>query len=139
MRIDEEVDKLRQANHDLREGLRQAIKAIESQQEHIKALEELITSQQEHIKTLEGQLAKDSHNSSLPVRPYSSFCLVPKGTGGSLHGQRAYRRWKRQKGPEHARKASYLEVSVQIVMRGQGMAWSKLESRSSNRKLADKL
>src|SRR6266436_5801657 len=49
---DEELEQAYQANQDLREGLKQAIIAIEYLQERVKALE--------------GQQAKDSHNSSLP-------------------------------------------------------------------------
>src|SRR5438105_3423245 len=74
---DEELQQSLKANQDLREGLKLAIKAIESHQEQIKALEGLIASQQERIKMLERQLAKDSHNSSLP--PSSDrFVRVPK-------------------------------------------------------------
>jgi transposase len=93
-RKDEELQHLQQANHDLREGLKQAIVAIESQQEHMKMLEGLITSQQERIKTLEGQLAKDSHNSNLPpssdrfVRPPKS---LRKKSGKSPGGQTGHR------------------------------------------------
>src|SRR6266436_3780955 len=49
---DEELKQAHQANQDLREGLKQAIQAIEYLQERVKALE--------------GQQAKDSHNSNLP-------------------------------------------------------------------------
>jgi len=78
-RKDEELEQSHQANQDLREGLKQAISAIGSQQEHVKALEGLIDSLQERIKTLERHQAKDSHNSSLPpssdrfVRPPKSL------------------------------------------------------------------
>src|SRR5256885_8604717 len=65
-RKDEELEQLQQANTDLREGLKQAIIAMGSQQERVRVLEGLIDSQQERIKTLERQQAKDSHNSSLP-------------------------------------------------------------------------
>ena len=65
-RKDEELEQSHQANQELREGLKQAIMAIESQQEHVKALEGLIDALRERVKTLEGQQAKDSHNSSLP-------------------------------------------------------------------------
>jgi transposase len=68
-RKDEELEQSHQANQDLREGLKQAIIAIGHQQERVKVLEGLIDSLQERIKTLERQQAKDSHNSSLPVRP----------------------------------------------------------------------
>src|SRR5258706_6371928 len=62
---DEELAQVHQANTDLREGLKQAIMAIEYLQERVKALE--------------GQQAKDSHKSSLPpssdrfVRPPKSL------------------------------------------------------------------
>src|SRR5258708_39889569 len=49
---DAELEQAHKANEDLREGLKQAIMAIEYLQERVKALE--------------GQQAKDSHNSSLP-------------------------------------------------------------------------
>src|SRR5712692_9197629 len=68
-RKDEELERSLQANKDLREGLKQAIMAIEYLQERVKALE--------------GQQAKDSHNSSLPpssdrfVRPPKSFRGIP--------------------------------------------------------------
>src|SRR6266700_1598582 len=62
-RKDEELEQSHQANQDLREGLKQAIQAIEYLQERVKALE--------------GQQAKDSHNSSLP--PSSDrFVRAPK-------------------------------------------------------------
>lgn len=51
-RKDAELDRFQQANQDLREGLKQAIMALEYLQER--------------VKVLEGQQAKDSHNSSLP-------------------------------------------------------------------------
>src|SRR5690242_21208197 len=63
---DEELKQSSQTNQVLREGLTQAIVAIEQQQEHIKTLEGLVEALQERVKTLEGQQAKDSHNSSLP-------------------------------------------------------------------------
>lgn len=73
MSRDEELEQLRQENYDLRranqslrEGMLEAIKAIEQLNERVKELEGVITSQQEQIKTLQGRLAKDSHNSSLP-------------------------------------------------------------------------
>jgi len=74
---DEELQQVYQANQDLREGLKQAIRGLESQQERITTLEGLITSQQERITTLEGQQAKDSHKSSFP--PSSDrFVRAPK-------------------------------------------------------------
>jgi Family of unknown function (DUF6444) len=76
-RKDEELEQSQQANTDLREGLKQAIIAMGSQQERVNVLEGLIDSLQERIKTLEGQQAKDSHNSSLP--PSSDrFVRAPK-------------------------------------------------------------
>jgi transposase len=68
-RKDEELAQAQQANEDLREGLKQALIAIGYHQERVKVLEGLIDSLQERMKTLERQQAKDSHNSSLPVRP----------------------------------------------------------------------
>src|SRR2546428_1632341 len=60
-RKDEELEQSHQANQDLREGLKQAIQAIDYLQERVKALE--------------GQQAKDSHNSNLP--PSSNRCVRP--------------------------------------------------------------
>jgi IS605 OrfB family transposase len=62
------------------------------------------------------------------VRPKCSFCMVPKGTTGGEkpYGQRTNRRWKRQKGPKHVRKAPCLEVSFQAVVPDQGVIWLKL-------------
>lgn len=93
-RKDEELGQMQQANRDLREGLKQAIWAIEAQQEHIKTLQGLIDSQQERITTLERQQAKDSHNSSLP--PSSDrFVRAPKSlrqkSGEKAGGQRGHR------------------------------------------------
>jgi transposase len=83
---DEELEQLRQENHalratsqSLREGMLEAISAIERLNQQVKELEGVITSQQEQIKMLQGRLAKDSHNSSLPpssdrfVRPIKSL------------------------------------------------------------------
>jgi transposase len=78
-RKDEELQQSRKANEDLREGLKQAIMAINSLREHNKMLEGQIDCLQERVKTLQGQQAKDSHNSSLPpssdrfVRPPKSL------------------------------------------------------------------
>jgi putative transposase len=62
------------------------------------------------------------------VRPKCSFCMVPKGTTGGEkpYGQRTNRRWERQKGPKHVRKAPCLEVSFQAVVLDQGVIWLKL-------------
>jgi transposase len=79
-RKDEELEQSHQANQDLREGLKQAIMAIDSQQER--------------VKTLEGQQAKDSHNSHLPpssdrfVRPSKS---LRKKSGKKPGGQIGHR------------------------------------------------
>lgn len=65
MSNDDELERLRQENHSLREGLKQALQAIDFLQER--------------VKELERQQAKDSHNSSLPpssdrfVRPPRSL------------------------------------------------------------------
>lgn len=76
-RKDEELEQAQQAKQDLREGLKQAIIAIGSQQERVKVLEGLIDALQERIKTLERLQAKDSLNSSLP--PSSDrFVRAPK-------------------------------------------------------------
>src|SRR6266571_3742791 len=94
MTKNEELERLRQEKTDLREGLKQAIMAIESQQERVKALEGLIDSLRERVKTLERQQAKDSHNSSLPpssdrfVRPPKS---LRKKSGKSPGGQQGHR------------------------------------------------
>ena len=93
-RKDEELEQAHQANQDLRDGLKQAIIAIGSGQEHVKVLEGLIDSLQERIKTLERQQAKDSHNSSLP--PSSDrFVRAPKSlrhkSGKKAGGQQGHR------------------------------------------------
>lgn len=82
----EELEQLRQENQRLREAnetwqacVRESLVAIGNLQEQVKDLEAVITSQEERIKQLTGQLAKDSHNSSLPPstdrfrRPIKSF------------------------------------------------------------------
>src|SRR5450631_2162682 len=94
MSENEELQHLQQANQDLREGLKQAIRAIESGQERVKELEGVITFLQERIKTLESQQAKDSHNSSLP--PSSDrFVRAPKSlrqkSGKKAGGQKGHR------------------------------------------------
>src|SRR2546425_1862187 len=85
-RKDEELEQSHQANQDLREGLKQAIQAIEYLQERVKALE--------------GQLAKDSHNSSLPpssdrfVRPPKSLRQKSgKKPGGEMR-HRGHHLWQ---------------------------------------------
>lgn len=83
---DEELEQLRQenqtlqmANQTLREGILEAIHAVELLQKQIKELEGVITSQHEQITRLQARLAKDSHNSTLPpssdrlVRPVKSL------------------------------------------------------------------
>ena len=93
-RKDEELEQSHQANQDLREGLKQAISALGSQQERVNVLEGLIDALQERIKTLERQQAKDSHNSSLPpssdrfVRPPKS---LRKKSGKKPGGQKGHR------------------------------------------------
>ncbi len=93
-RKDEELDQSHQANQDLREGLKQAIMALDSQQERVKTLEGLVDFLQERIKTLERHQAKDSHNSSLP--PSSDrFVRTPKSlrhkSGKKAGGQPGHR------------------------------------------------
>lgn len=75
--LQQENQALQTANQTLREGLREAIHAIESLQQRVKDLEGVVAFQQERLKTLERQQAKDSQNSSLP--PSSDrFVRVPK-------------------------------------------------------------
>src|SRR2546429_2030541 len=91
---DEALEQAHQANTDLREGLKQAIIAIGSQQERVNVLEGLIDALQERIKTLERQQAKDSHTSSLPpssdrfVRPPKS---LRQKSGKKPGGQKGHR------------------------------------------------
>ena len=66
LRTEDELKQAHQANEGLREGLKQALIAIGSQQERLQALEEVIAAQQERVTTEERQQDKDSHNSSLP-------------------------------------------------------------------------
>ena len=79
---DEELKQAHQANQDLREGLKQAIIAIEYLQERVKALE--------------GQQAKDSHTSSLPpssdrlVRPPKSLRHKSGKQSGGQPGHRGH-------------------------------------------------
>src|SRR5215471_19484178 len=62
----QEVHQLQQEKQVLREALAEAIQATVRLQEHTKDLEGHIEVLHDRVKTLEGQLAKDSHNSSLP-------------------------------------------------------------------------
>lgn len=77
--LQHENQALQVANQTLREGILEAIHAVELLQKQIKELEGVITSQQEQITMLQARLAKDSHNSSLPpssdrfVRPVKSL------------------------------------------------------------------
>src|SRR2546425_9251384 len=95
-RKDEELEQSHQANQDLREGLKQAIMAIESQQDRVKTLQGLIAFLQERVKTLEGQQAKDSHNSHLPpssdrfVRPPKSLRKKSGKKPGAQKGHRGH-------------------------------------------------
>jgi transposase len=93
-RKDEELQQSQQANQDLREGLKQALIAIGSQQERVQVLEGLIDAQQERIKTLERHQAKDSHNNSFP--PSSDRFVHPpkslrKKSGKWPGGQKGHR------------------------------------------------
>src|SRR6266581_2619365 len=81
-RKDEELEQSHQANQDLREGLKQAIVALEYLQERVKALE--------------GQQARDSHNSNLPpssdrfVRPPQSLRQKSGKKPGGQPGHRGH-------------------------------------------------
>jgi transposase len=96
LRKDDELHQSRQANEDLREGLKQALLAIGSGQERVKALEGLVDALQERITTLERQQAKDSHNSSLPpssdrfVRPPKSLRQKSGKKPGGQPGHRGH-------------------------------------------------
>jgi chromosome segregation ATPase len=65
-RLEDELRRLRQANDDLRAGLRSAINGLEAYQQQVTGLEEVITGLRKRVSTLEQRQAKDSHNSSLP-------------------------------------------------------------------------
>jgi transposase len=89
-----EVQRLQHEKQVLREGLKEAIQAIERLQEHATNLEGQIDVLQERVKTLEGQQAKDSHNSNLP--PSSDrFVRKPKSlkqkSGKKPGGQKGHR------------------------------------------------
>src|SRR5215467_807125 len=96
LRTENELEQAQQANEDLREGLKQALIAMGSQQERIQALEEVIAAQHERISTLERQQAKDSHNSSLPpssdrfVRPPKSLRQKSGKKAGGQPGHPGY-------------------------------------------------
>ena len=82
MSEDEELERLRQENQILREGLKQALMAIDYLQER--------------VKELEGKQAKDSHNSSLPpssdrfVRPPKSLRQKSGKKAGGQQGHRGH-------------------------------------------------
>jgi transposase len=91
-----EVQQLQQEKQVLREGLKEAIQAIERFQEHAKNLEGQIDVLQERVKILEGQQAKDSHNSNLPpssdrfVRPPKSLRQKSGKKPGGQPGHRGH-------------------------------------------------
>lgn len=95
-RKDKELQQVRKAHEDLREGLKQAIMAINVLQEHNKGLEGQIDCLRERVKTLQGRLAKDSHNSSLPpssdrfVRPPKSLRQKSGKKAGAQKGHRGH-------------------------------------------------
>src|SRR5712692_9010801 len=108
---DTELGQSHQANQDLREGLKQAIIAIGSQQERVKALEGLVDALQERIKTLERHQAKDSHTSSLP--PASDrFVRVPKSlrhkSGKKAGGQPGHRGHHQASGWRRLMRSSFI-------------------------------
>ncbi|HEY3992727.1 MAG TPA: DUF6444 domain-containing protein [Ktedonobacteraceae bacterium] len=82
MSKDEEIQQLRQENETLREGLKQALMAIDFLQARVKELEQ--------------QKAKDSHNSSLPpsldrfVRPPKSLRQKSGKKPGGQHGHQGH-------------------------------------------------
>lgn len=90
----QEVLQLQQEKQVVRDALKEAMQALEQLQAHAQTLEGQIDVLRERVKTLEGQLAKDSHNSSLP--PSSDrFVRVPKSlrqkSGKKLGGQQGHR------------------------------------------------
>src|SRR5579884_2131548 len=72
----QEALQLQRDKQTLQEALKEAMQAIEGVRIHAKNLEGQVEVLQERVKTLERQVAKDSHNSSLP--PSSDrFVRVP--------------------------------------------------------------
>ena len=89
----QEVLQLQHEKQVIRDALKEAIQAIEQGLEHAKTLEGQIDVLQDRVKTLERQLAKDSHNSSLP--PSSDrFVRLPKSlrqkSGKKSGGQKGH-------------------------------------------------
>ncbi|GHO58518.1 IS66 family transposase [Ktedonobacter robiniae] len=75
--LEDDLRRSRQANDDLRAGLRLAISNLEAYQRLVASLDEVIVGLRERANTLEQRQAKDSHNSSLP--PSSDrFARAPK-------------------------------------------------------------